>query len=265
MSRPVAWNSWTVVPKPNPSAKLRLFCFPYAGGGASIFYGWPQGLPSEVEVCGVQLPGREGRLNEKPFSDLHALADTAAIALEPYFEKPFAFFGHSNGGLIAFELTRRLRREGKSMPLQLFPSGLSAPQVKSNQSPIHTLPESEFIQELRRFRGTSEEILQNAELMQLILPLLRADFTLSETYVYTPEPPFSDIPITALGGAQDTEVHPEVLSAWREQTSDTFRQSMFPGDHFFVNSHRSMVLEALTRELRMLLTAMKHPRSACAG
>ena len=256
MSRPgSALNSWVVIPRPAPSARLRLFCFPYAGGGASIYYPWPRGLPPEVELCSVQLPGRESRLSEKPFSNVLELVDRMAEALTPWMDRPFAFFGHSNGALMAFELARRLRRDGRRGPVHLFVSGRPAPHVAIEEPPIHDLPEPEFLQALRRFKGTPEEVLQNAEIMELISPVLRADFAMSETYVYQPDRPLA-VPLSAYGGRTDDEVPEEQVAAWREHTTADFRQVMFPGDHFFINGDRDRVLAELSRELRGTLTAL---------
>lgn len=255
MSRSTGLASWVVIPKPVPSARLRLFCFPYAGGGASIFYAWPRSLPPEVEVCAVQLPGRESRLAERAYGNLAELVDKLAEVLTPYMDRPFAMFGHSNGGLMAYELTRRLRRDGRRLPVHLFVSGRPAPQVQLSHNPIHALPEAEFLQELRRFNGTPEEILQNPEIMELISPTVRADFALGETYHYTPEPPLS-LPLSAYGGELDAEVPAWQVEAWREQTAAEFRLRMFPGDHFFLNSDRDLVLAELGRELRGVLTRM---------
>ena len=250
MSRPItAAGNWVVFPRPTPGARMRLFCFPYAGGGASIYYSWPRALPPEVELCSVQLPGRESRLMETPYAAMPELVEKLYEVLLPFFDRPFAFFGHSNGAIMAFELTRLLRRRGKPMPLHFFPSGRPGPQIPDPNPPIHALPEADFHRELRRFKGTPEEVLQNAEIMQLITPMLRADFSLSETYRYTPEPPL-DLPISAYGGRTDDEVSEEEVSGWREQTTAAFEQHMFPGDHFFINGDRDAVLEVLARELR---------------
>ena len=146
------------------------------------------------------------------------------------------------------------------MPLHLFVAGRPAPQLELDDPPIHHLPHDEFIQELRRFAGTPEEILQNAEIMELIMPLLRADFSLGETYRYTDEPPL-DIPISAYGGRRDEEVSLDQVKAWREQTSAAFRMQVFPGDHFFVNGDRTMVLAELSRELRPLIASLDHMRA----
>jgi medium-chain acyl-[acyl-carrier-protein] hydrolase len=247
-------NRWTLVPTPNPAARVRLFCFPYAGGGASIFNTWPRGLPAEVEVVGVQPPGREARIGETPIGNLHELADAIHRELTPLLDRPFVLFGHSNGGLMAFELARRLRRAGGPMPQLLVASGRPAPQLADEEPPIHALPYGEFIDALRRYNGTPEEILANAEIMELLEPVLRADFSLGETYRYDAEPPL-DVPITAFGGERDDEVPREQVEAWREQTTGEFRMQMFPGDHFFLNSDRPQVLAALSRELRPIVAA----------
>ncbi|HET6230019.1 MAG TPA: thioesterase domain-containing protein [Longimicrobiaceae bacterium] len=244
-----ALNSWVTFPRPNPQARLRLFCFPYAGGGASVFFGWPALLPPDVEVCAVQPPGREGRLVEKPYSDMLELVERMGPELLPYMDKPFAFAGHSNGAVMAFELTRKLRREGRTLPLHLFVTGRPAPQLPNRHPPIHDLPEPRFIEELRRLQGTPEEVLQNREIMELITPLLRADFSLAETYKYSPEPAL-DVPLSAYGGIGDADVRPDEVEPWGEQTGAAFTFRTFPGDHFFINTQRQMVLEQMSAELR---------------
>lgn len=245
---------WVVVPAPNPSARLRLFCFPYAGGGASVFRGWPRALPAGVEVCAVQPPGREGRLAEPPFTRMAALVEAMEGALLPWMDRPFAFFGHSNGAVMAFELARRLRAAGRRGPLHLFASGRPAPQVELTDPPVHALPDAEFVAELRRLEGTPEEVLESPEMMELLLPLLRADFALSETYEYRGEPPLA-VPLSAYGGRTDGEVPEWQVAAWEAQTTRAFRLRMFPGGHFFLAEDRDPVLAELSAELRALLAA----------
>lgn len=246
-------NAWAVYPRRNPAARLRLFCFPYAGGGATVFSTWWRGLPPEVEVVAVQPPGRESRLTEKPYHHLQELVAAMHQNLLPHLsELPFAFFGHSNGALMAFELTRSLRRSGDPLPLHLFVSGRPAAQLELDDPPIHHLPHDEFVAELRRLAGTPEEILQNREILELLLPLLRADFSLGETYRFVPEPPLT-LPLSAYGGARDEEVPEEEVEAWREQAGGEFRVKIFPGAHFFVNSDRDQVLAEVAAELRPVL------------
>ena len=242
---------WLAYREPNPRARLRLFCFPYAGGGASVYRGWGAALPGDVEVCPVQLPGRESRLREAPFSHWEPLVAALAEVLPPYFEMPFAFFGHSMGALLAFELARALRRTGGPLPLALFVSGRRSPQLPAREEPIHTLPEPEFIAKLRELNGTPEEVLQHSELMRLLLPILRADFGVNETYEYRDEEPF-DFGISAFGGLGDEDVTKEDVELWRTQTRGRFRLRMLPGDHFFLHGARDLIAEALSRDLAEL-------------
>jgi medium-chain acyl-[acyl-carrier-protein] hydrolase len=249
MTTATALDSWIAYRMPSPQARLRLFCFPYAGGGASIFRAWPEGLPADVEVCPVQLPGRGTRLMEPPFTRLPPLIQALAQALLPLLDKPFAFFGHSLGALVSFELARQLRRQHAVQPVCLFISADRAPQIPNRDPPIHSLPEGEFLVELRRLNGTPREVFEDEELMQIMLPLLRADFAVYETYGYSTEPPLN-CPISAFGGLQDLRVSRGDLEAWRDQTSVAFSLRMFPGDHFFLNTTQPSLLAALSEELR---------------
>jgi len=245
-------NAWVVRPRPNPQARLRLFCFAYAGGGASVFYPWVNALPGDVEVCPIQLPGRQGRSAEPPFTRMEPLVEALAQSIEPYLEKPFAFFGHSLGTKISFELARRLRAQGAPLPGYLFFSGSNAPQIAMPALPIHDLPDGKFVETLRRFKGTPEELLQNEELLQVFFPILRADITLHETYRYIPGEPF-DCPISAFGGLEDVEVSRDNLAAWQVHTRGAFTLRMFPGDHFFLRSARTPLLQAVAQDLTRIL------------
>jgi medium-chain acyl-[acyl-carrier-protein] hydrolase len=241
-------NDWVTHPRPNPQARLRLFCFPYAGGAASIFYPWPDDLPLDVAICPIQLPGRENRLGEPLFTRLSPLMQVLAQAIRPHLDLPFAFFGHSMGAIISFELARQLRKQGDPGPVQLFVSGNQAPQIACRDSPIHQLPEAEFIEEIRKFSGIPEAVLQNTEFLQLFLPILRADFAIHDTYTYTADETLA-CPISAFGGLQDKEVSRDDLAAWRDQTRSTFRLRMLPGDHFFLHSARTPLLQAISQDL----------------
>ena len=249
MTIATAFDHWFAFRKPNPQARLRLFCFPYAGTAASIFRTWPDSLPAYVEVCAVQFPGRGTRLMEPSFTRLSPLVQALAQALIPLLDKPFAFFGHSLGALVGFELARQLRRQSGVQPVRLFVSAGRAPQIPARGQPIHALPEQEFLDELRHLNGTPRELLENAELMQIMLPILRADFAVYETFVYSAEPSL-DCCITSFGGLQDHRVSRGDLEAWRDQTSAAFSLRMFPGDHFFLNTAQPLLLQVLSQELR---------------
>lgn len=242
-------DSWIIRRKPSPQARLRLFCFPYAGGGVSIFRAWSDTLPADVEVCPLQFPGRGTRLMEPPFTQLSPLVQALAEALFPLLDKPFAFFGHSLGALVSFELARRLRRRYAVQPVRLFISADRAPQIPNRDPAIHSLPEGEFLTELRRLKGTPTELLEDEEVMQIMLPVLRADFAVYETYRYSTEPPLN-CPISAFGGLQDHRVNRGDLEAWRDHTGVSFSLTMFPGDHFYLNTTQPALLQALSQELR---------------
>ncbi|MFN6502358.1 MAG: thioesterase II family protein [Nostoc sp. DedQUE01] len=248
MTTTPTFNSWINCPQPNPQANLRLFCFPYAGGSSAIFRTWSNSLPRNVEVCAVEYPGRGRQMKSAPIARLETLVKAIAPSLIPYLDKPFAFFGHSMGALVSFELTRLLRLEYNFKPFHLFISARRAPQIPPTKPPIHVLPDAELLEELRTLNGTPKAVLENPELMQIFLPVLRADFAILETYTHTPQQPL-DCPITIFGGWQDKEVSHEALQAWREQAMSTFSLQMFDGDHFFIHSHQNSLLKLISQEL----------------
>lgn len=246
--------------KPNPGARARLFCFPYAGAGASVYRPWVAAFAPSIEIIGVQLPGRESRFTEPPFDRmgplLEALLPAILAAISPGLDpssahppaRPFAFFGHSLGALVAFELCRRLRAAGAKLPAHLFVSGRSAPQIALDEEPLHALPDKDLIAGLVRYNGTPAAVLADEELMELVLPAVRADFAIHETYAYASERPL-DLPLTAFGGTADDTVTEAHLEAWRPQTSRGFRRQMFPGDHFYLNDAQEALARAIVDDL----------------
>jgi surfactin synthase thioesterase subunit len=225
-------DEWFAVYRPVRSPALRLFCFPFAGSGALVYRDWPKHLPPEIEVCAVQLPGREGRFKERPYTHLSGLVQDLAGMFAPHSQLPYAFFGHSMGSLVAFELAREMRRRGLPGPELLMVSGHRAPQRPDPEPPIHGLPEHEFLDEIRQLNGTPEAVLKNPELLQLVIPVLRADFEVCETYAYEEETPLA-CPIVAFGGTEDADVPQEDVAAWSHQTTGPFTLRMFPGGHFY--------------------------------
>jgi medium-chain acyl-[acyl-carrier-protein] hydrolase len=229
---------------------LRLFCFPYAGAGASVFRIWANHLPT-IEVFSIQPPGRETRLREPCFTKLDSFIQALLPDLLPYLDSPFAFFGHSMGALISFELARQLQRSRHQTPVHLFVSGRRAPHLPEIDPPLHQLPKPDFLQNLQSYNGTPASVLQNSDLMDLFLPILRADFALIETYKYRAESPLG-CPISSFGGIQDSKVSLDALSAWRDQTSSTFTLQMFPGDHFYLNRQPESLLATIGAVLRQI-------------
>jgi len=245
---PATQNPWLAQIKPNAAACVRLFCIPFAGGDPSAFAGWQEGLPSSVEVCPVLLPGRWTRLREPLFTDIVPLVQALGESLQPLVDKPFALFGHSTGALICFELTRWLRKECDVQPTHLFACACGAPHLPGRTEPIHSLSEAEFVEKLRSFQGIPEGVLDEPELREMILRILRADFHLTETYVYQHDRPLA-CPITAFGGLHDPFVSRSSLEAWWEQTSGRFNFRIFPGGHMFLKTHGRSVLDAIGDEL----------------
>jgi len=241
-------NIWFSAHKPKPRARLRLFCLPYAGGGASIYRSWITELPDSVEVCPIQLPGRENRLSEAPYTRMAALIDALVPVLRPYLDKPFAFFGYSMGSAISYELTLRLRADLGLDPEHLLVAARRAPQLPDHDEPRYDLPDEEFKAKLRAFNGTPEEVLNHPELMELLLPLVRKDFELNDTYQASSQPLLS-CPVTVFGGNDDPNVQRHHLEAWRTVTSGPFQLHLLPGDHFFIHQHGSLMVSAVIAAL----------------
>jgi len=246
-------DPWIQIPKPQPQAQVRLFCFSYAGGSATVFRPWAAQLPAAIELCAIQLPGRDNRLREEPLAQFAPLLPLLVTALGPYLDRPFAFYGHSLGALLSYEVTRHLRRQQAPLPRQLFVAAHRAPHLPSAESPLHTLPPASFLAGVRqRYNGFASAIWENAELLELVLPQLRADFTLAETYRYQPEAPLA-CPIVAIGGQDDQSVPREELAQWRTHTQTNFKLYLLPGDHFFLKQASAELLTLLRTELLQLL------------
>ena len=246
-------ETWVFPHTRKSHAKIRLFCFPYGGGNSVAFVPWQQEAVPEVDVCPIELPGRGKRFMEQPFTALSPLIEALAQGIAPYLSTSFAFFGHSMGALISFELTRYLRRQQMALPVHLFLSAFRAPQLPKPDPPIHQLPDDEFLHELKRFNGTPQAVLENAELMQLLLHTLRADFAVCETYAYAKEKPLS-CPLSVFGGTQDREVTRAELEQWQMQTTREFSLRMFPGDHFYLFTLQRLLLQTILQDLTPYLT-----------
>ena len=222
-------------PAPAPR-RLRLFCFPYAGGGAGVFRPWTAYLPPSTEICAIQPPGREGDFGSEPAASMRDLVDGIVSAMRPLLDGPFAFFGHSLGAIVAYETALAIAREGIE-PMLLFASGHRAPHLPSPRPAIAHLPDDRFVHEVAQLGGMPAEVLENQEFLELVMPTLRADFRIAECY----HPPMSvalRCPVIALGSVADY-VSEEAIAAWRETTSGPFDWKMFPGDHFYINTERA--------------------------
>jgi medium-chain acyl-[acyl-carrier-protein] hydrolase len=246
-----ARSRWLAFPAPNPSAAGRLLCLPHAGAGAATFRDWPRGLPPGVELVAVQLPGRESRLAEPPLDTMTELLPRLAEALRPYLDRPFALLGHSMGARVAFELARHLRRSGPR-PATLYVSGCPAPQLPARPA-VHDLPRDQFVTMLRRLGGTPSEVFDLPELLEMVLPVLRADFAVVETCTYTDEPPL-DCRVVAFCGREDPEATPAEVEAWRAQTGSAFTMHVMDGGHFFLHERRADLLRLISADLNEVMT-----------
>ncbi|MFJ9419588.1 thioesterase II family protein [Streptomyces sp. NPDC101227] len=240
---------WAVARPARPAAAVRLFCFPYAGGGSSLFTSWSRFLPETIEVCPVLLPGREERFGEPPRTRVEDLVPQLAENLAGWFDKPFAFFGHSMGGEIAFSLAQHLCEGGAALPVHVFVSG-----CVPHPSPVlrHTLPDGELLAEIRKMNGAPPEFLENPELIELLLPMLRADFALAENCVPAPEAVIP-VDVTAFAGSADPEATHRQVQDWAEHVSGRFTSHELTGDHFFLRE-AAPLLEIVGRTLGRTVT-----------
>nr|AMB48441.1 polyketide synthase [Nostoc sp. CAVN2] len=237
-------QKWFKFSQRNSQPLFRLFCFPHAGASSSVFNSWPEKFASKIEVCPIQLPGRGNRLKEPAFTKVKPLVQTLAPIIKPYLDIPFAFFGHSMGALVSFELTRELRRQNYPTPDYLFVGGYRAPHIPDLKSPIYKLPEPKFIQALSAYGGIPDNMLQDQFFLQAFLPTFRADFELLDTYFHAKEEPLES-PIYVFGGLEDHTVGIKKLSSWEEQTKADFKLKMFTGGHFFVRGVEDEIIKII--------------------
>ena len=238
-------SQWLVTFDQKPNASTRVFCFPYAGGSPSIYYPWSRELDSSIELSVVQLPGRAQRIKQQPYTHWKPLIVALASAIIYHLDKPFIFFGHSMGGLIAYELSRYLQRKGQPLPQALFISGCAAPLTPSLVPPLGNLPDQTFIEQVDHYYGAIPPmLLENKELLQLVLPTLRADFQVCDSYAHTKSTPLS-CPIIAMAGTEDQIANQAAVNAWQAFGSDSFELVMYQGGHFFLNHHHINIIKRI--------------------
>ncbi|MEV6908773.1 alpha/beta fold hydrolase [Amycolatopsis sp. NPDC051071] len=215
-----------------PDARHRLICFPHAGAGAGAYAEWADLLPPEIELVAVQLPGRQNRIMEDPFTETGPLVRVLAQALRPVLDGSYAFFGHSCGAVMAYELTRVLRGRGAAGPDHLFFSAQPAPRLFDQVPRLHDLTDDEFREQVAELGGLDPEIAEDEDVMDALLPTLRADFEMWEQHPVADGEPL-DIPITVLSGREDPRAPGTTVEGWREHTTGPFHAEYYPGGHFY--------------------------------
>jgi len=251
------------------SARVRLICFPYAGVGASAYRLWSRELPPEVEIAAVQPPGRESRFGEPPYRRIDRLAEDVLEPLLPFLDRPFAVFGHSMGAMVATEFVAALARRGGPAPMHLFVSARRALQLPETDSPLNGLSDEEFIAEIqRRYGGIPAEVLRDRELLQLLLPGLRADIEAIEAYSMSSGLRIR-CPLSVFGGTNDSRATRAQLEAWRELADREPAVRMFEGDHFYLTGQRQALIAEIARTLiaaapEKQVPVTQAPLSSCA-
>lgn len=239
--------------KPLVDPKARLFCFHHAGGGASSYRNWHPSLEAiGIEVVPIQLPGRENRISEPCITNVPQLIETMAKELSPYLDRPFALWGHSMGAMLAFEFGTHLQQEAEKCPRCLFASAKGAPQHQDVLAPTSGLSDAAFIESVGRFGGLPDGVLADAEMLELVLPALRADFELCEQYEYAGARRLG-CPVFCYGGIQDSTVSSQALMGWESMTSTGFTIRRFPGGHFYPQSQPKLLMSALMKDLTQVL------------
>jgi surfactin synthase thioesterase subunit len=226
---------------------VRLFCFPYAGGGAAAYRKWLAHLPTDVGLYAVTLPGREDRVFETPVTDLRKVVDEVSRAIEPMLDRPFSIFGHSLGALVGTEVAFSLRRSTGHQPAQLFVSG-NAPPTASDACDRHLWSDSELLALLRELNGTPEELLNSPEFARLLLPTFRADLALTAGYRFRADAPL-DSPIIAISGVDDPTVATADLYRWADLTLGPVTVATFPGDHFYLQKEQAGLVKVISKHL----------------
>jgi medium-chain acyl-[acyl-carrier-protein] hydrolase len=238
-------SRWLKRFRPAAVGSRLLLCLPYAGGGASLFRPWAIDAAQGIEVCAFQLPGRENRIREAPLQDMGILVDNLCAVISAEVDEDFSMFGHSLGALVCFETVCELRRRGARLPEHLFVSACEAPHTRRSKDRSGHLDDAAFLERLRQLGGVSEQVLAHREILALLLPMLRADFRLAETYRFRHDDPLP-IPVTAVAGRDDRLASPADLARWRELAGAGFELVTVPGDHFYVSSHHLDLLSLIT-------------------
>lgn len=241
-------KNWVSIPRPNPFAEIRLFLFPYAGGSSQIYRQWSKIAPDSLEICLIELPGHGRRFKEKCHLCLETLSEDLLESILPYLNKSFAFFGHSMGALIGYELAKKLLIHYNISPAHLFISAHRSPDCLIEEAPLYDLPEDILIQKLTELEGMPREIIENRELLEIILPVIRSDFRICETYIPQNHMPVN-CPLTVICGINDNYASFPHMQNWYKYTTDTFEIIKVEGNHFYILENEQKIIRLITSAL----------------
>ncbi|MFJ5309712.1 thioesterase II family protein [Streptomyces sp. NPDC088350] len=230
---------------PRPHSDVRLVCLPHAGGSASFFYPVATAMPASVDVLALQYPGRQDRRTEPCLTSVSEIADQVVTALVPWADRPLLFFGHSLGATLGFEVARRLEREHGIVLAGLFVSARRAPSRKRWET-VHQRSDAGIIDEMRRLNGTDVGLLTDPDVLDMVLPAIRADYQAVETYEYEPGPKLR-CPVVCLVGDDDPKVDQDEARAWSEHTEGSFELRVFTGGHFYLSSHQTAIVDLIAQ------------------
>lgn len=238
-------ESWLQCLVRRPQARIRLFCFPYAGASAAVYRQWGADLPADIELCAVELPGHGARLREPALRSIPAIVEGVVTAIRPLLERPYALFGHSMGATLAYEVARALAAGGAPVPQLLAVSGRRPPWLADPATPLRHLSDAGFVAEVdRRYGGIPAAIRNEPDVLALLLPSLRADIAALETHAVVAPAAF-EFPVAAFGGNADPVTPAAHLEAWRGAAGAGFSVRTFSGGHFYLDAWRGELLAVL--------------------
>lgn len=244
-------NKWLMVINSGQPVRRRLICFPHAGGDPEYFRDWSEGLADHIELVTLRLPGHGSRFKEAPYDQWAPLLEDTFLALQPYLTEPHAFYGHSFGGRVAYEMARMAQTHHPDLTRHLFISGCRSPDSQQSRPYLHTLPQQDFIQALIKLGVAPESMLQDEKLIRLFEPVMRSDLKLSELWSRDPDAGLN-IPLTALYGSDDPVDTAASMMGWREFTRREFELIEVRGSHDFLKFQRNRLLHIINTHLGLL-------------